>query len=107
MKQDKASRVDVIPTELLKNVGKDTQRKLFEMIGNMYRDGNFPKDQNCTNPLEKKFYRMQELQNNKSLNICFQILLNIIKNRIKTKVEEKPGEDNSVIDNKIVQEKQF
>ncbi|XP_050424191.1 craniofacial development protein 2-like [Adelges cooleyi] len=44
LKQGKATGVDDIPAELLKNVGKDTEYKLFEMIEKMYRDGNIPED---------------------------------------------------------------
>jgi hypothetical protein len=44
LKQGKAARIDNITVELLKNVGKNTEHKLFEMIEKIYRDGNIPKN---------------------------------------------------------------
>lgn len=44
LKLGKAAGVDDIPAELLKNIGKDTEYKLFEIIEKMNRDGNIPED---------------------------------------------------------------
>lgn len=44
LKQDKAPRIDDMPAELLKNIGKDTECKLLEMIEKMQRDGNILED---------------------------------------------------------------
>ncbi|XP_008184880.1 uncharacterized protein LOC103309928 [Acyrthosiphon pisum] len=70
LKQGKAAGIDNIPAELLKNVGKYTEHKLFEMIEKIYRDGNIPKD----------FTKSK-------------IILIIIKNRIRKKTEEELDED--------------
>ncbi|KAL4142182.1 hypothetical protein QTP88_004691 [Uroleucon formosanum] len=97
LKQGKAAGVDNIPAELLKNVGKDTEHKLFEMIEKMYRDGSIPKDfakskivliPKKGNSTECKNYRTMSL-----LTHASKILLIIIKNRIQKKIEKELDED--------------
>jgi len=44
LNQGKAEGVDDVPAELLKNVGKDIEYKLFEIIEKMYRDGYIPEN---------------------------------------------------------------
>lgn len=92
MKQGKEAGIDNIPAELLKNVGKDTEHKLFEMIEKMYRDGNIPKDFTKSKiVLIPKKGNSTECKNYRTINLLThvsKILLIIIKNRIRKKTEE-------------------
>jgi hypothetical protein len=86
-----------IPAELLKNVGKDTEHKLFEIIEKMYRDGNIPKDfaknkivliPKKGNSTQCKNYRTIYL-----LTHASKILHIIIKNWIQNKTKKELNEN--------------
>lgn len=93
----KATGIDDIPAEILKNLDEYTKSLLFKIINECYETGKLPKDfiksksitipkkgtsTNCTN------YRTITL-----LPHASKILLNIIKNRLKGKIEDQLGKD--------------
>jgi len=91
----KATNIDDIPSEILKNLDKHTKSLLFKIINECYETGKLPKDfiksnsikipkkgnsTNCTN------YRTITL-----LSHASKILLNTIKNRLNGKIEDQIG----------------
>ncbi|KAF0743667.1 zinc finger MYM-type protein 1-like, partial [Aphis craccivora] len=97
LKQGKAAGVDNIPAELLKNVGNDTEHKLYEMTEKMYRDGNIPKDfAKSKIVLIPKKGNSTECNNYRTISLlthASKILLIIIKNRIQMKIENELDKD--------------
>uniref|UniRef100_A0A2S2QSL5 LINE-1 reverse transcriptase n=1 Tax=Sipha flava TaxID=143950 RepID=A0A2S2QSL5_9HEMI len=97
LKQGKAAGVDNIPAELLKNVGKNTEHKLYEMTEKMYRDGNIPKDfAKSKIVLIPKKGNSTECNNYRTISLlthASKILLIIIKNRIQMKIEKELDKD--------------
>lgn len=97
LKQGKAAGVDNIPAELLKNIGNDTEHKLYEMTEKMYRDGNIPKEFAKSKivliPKKRKFHRKQQLQNNKFINTRVKDTSYHDKNRIQMKIEKELDKD--------------
>lgn len=93
----KATGIDNIPAELLKNIDDKTKSQLFEFTKDCYINGKLPNDfvKSKTITLPKKGnasdcgnYRTIALLSHTS-----KILLNIIKNRLKNKVEQNLDED--------------
>jgi len=96
-RKKKATGIDDIPPKILKNLDKLTKSLLFNIYSNCYKTGKLPNDfiksksitilkkgnaTNCTN------YKTVTL-----LLDASKILLNVIKNKLKVKIEEQQGED--------------
>ncbi|XP_022162941.1 uncharacterized protein LOC111028557 [Myzus persicae] len=111
LKQGKAAGVDNNPAEILKNVGKDTEHKLYEMTEKMNRDGNIPKDfAKSKTVLIPKKGNSTECKNYRTISLlthASKILLNIIKNRTKRRSKKSSIKINLGLDRELVQEKQF
>lgn len=97
LKQGKTVGVDDIPAELLKNVGKDTEHKLFEMIEKMYMDCNISKDFSKSKiVLIPKKGNSTECKNYRTINLLTHALKKlhiILKNRIRKKTKKELDED--------------
>lgn len=96
LKKGKAPGIDHIPSKLLKNIGKNTECKVFEVIEKIYRDGNISGDfiKSKSILILKKGNYTECLNNQRTINLSTyvsEILLIIIKNRIRKKIKDKFG----------------
>lgn len=95
-KDKKAVGVDTIPAELLQNVGKRMKEQLCMVIGDCYDKGDFPSE----------FVRSRLITFPKTSGVLYcsnyrtfsflshaKILLHVVKNRFKRKIEEYVKED--------------
>jgi len=85
--------LDDIPSEILKNLDEKTGKDLFGIIKRCYEEGSISKDftKNKTITLPKKG-NATDCSNYRTIAILShssKIILNIIKNRLKHKVEER------------------
>lgn len=107
MNWNKVKRLDGVPAELLKKL-RERYRvcKLSNMNEKMYRDGNISEDfaksktvriPNKGNSTERKSYRTISL-----LTHAPKVLLIIMKNRIKKKIEEELDEDKFCFRQRII-----
>uniref|UniRef100_A0A8D8RMY9 Craniofacial development protein 2 n=1 Tax=Cacopsylla melanoneura TaxID=428564 RepID=A0A8D8RMY9_9HEMI len=93
----KATGADGIPAEILKNMDQKTEKSLFDIITECYENGTIPLDfiQSKTITLPKKG-NATECKNYRTIALlshASKILLNIIKNRLRDKVEERLDDD--------------
>ncbi|KAI5755057.1 hypothetical protein M8J77_013699 [Diaphorina citri] len=93
----KATGLDEIPGEILKNLDEKTEEALFKIISNCYEGGTLPDDfiKSKTITLPKKG-NATDCANYRTIAIlshASKILLNITKNRLKGKIEQKIDED--------------
>lgn len=93
----KATGVDNIPAEILKNLDSNTEKLLFDVIKECYNKGTLPEDfvKSKTITLPKKG-NASDCSNYRTIALlshASKILLNIIKNRLKMKVEQNIEED--------------
>ena len=97
LKDKKATGVDDIPAELLKSLDEKTRLSLFQIISDMYEHGSLPSDftQSKTITIPKKG-NVTECSNYRTLALlshASKILLGIVKNRLKRKIDENLDED--------------
>lgn len=95
--EKKAAGIDDIPAELLKNMGEEYEEKLYKIIKECYNTGTLPPDfiKSKTITLPKKG-NATECGNYRTIALlshASKILLNIIKNRLKDKVDRHLSED--------------
>uniref|UniRef100_A0A8D9DT62 Craniofacial development protein 2 n=1 Tax=Cacopsylla melanoneura TaxID=428564 RepID=A0A8D9DT62_9HEMI len=93
----KATGVDGIPAEILKSLDDKTKKSLFKIISNAYENGSLPSDfiQSRTITIPKKG-SATECSNYRTIALlshASKILLNIIKNRLKRRIDTHLGED--------------
>uniref|UniRef100_A0A8D8Y198 Craniofacial development protein 2 n=1 Tax=Cacopsylla melanoneura TaxID=428564 RepID=A0A8D8Y198_9HEMI len=93
----KATGIDEIPGELLKNAGEEMKNCLFELIKEIYEEGEIPEDfiksKTITIPKKGNATECSNYRTIALLSHASKILLNVVKNRMKTKVEERLEED--------------
>jgi hypothetical protein len=97
MKRGKATGVDNIPIEFLKNLKEDNLTIFSNLINDIYQQGELPEDfkKSIMIPIPKK-QNSQECSNFRTLSIishASKVLLAIILKRIQEKVERYVGDD--------------
>lgn len=93
----KATGIHNIPTKIHKNIDEKTENIIFEKNKECYNEGKLPDDyvKSKTITLPKKG-NVSDCSNYRTIALLSHtsnILLNIIKNRLKTKVEQNKDED--------------
>ncbi|KAI5717312.1 hypothetical protein M8J77_003669 [Diaphorina citri] len=97
LKEKKATSNDSIPAEIIKNLGNKTDDILFNIIKECYKSGKIPEDfiKSKTITIPKKG-NATECSNYRTIAIlshASKILLNIVKNRLKSKVDQHLSDD--------------
>jgi hypothetical protein len=87
LRNKKATEIDKIPTEVLKNLENSATKKIFNVITDCYEKGNIPNDfvtSKCITLPKKRI--ASECFNYRTISILYhasKILLNVIKHRLK------------------------
>jgi len=93
----KANSVDKIPAEVLTNLDEDTKNSLFNILTESYEYDkiltNFTQNKTITLPKKRNSAVCSNYRNIALLSHPFKILLNIVKNRIKKRVDLRIDED--------------
>jgi len=86
-----------IPSEILKNLDEKTNKVLFEIIKKCYEEGSIPgdliKSKTITLPNKGSATDCSNYRTIAILSHLSKVILNIIKNRLKHKVEERHYND--------------
>lgn len=97
LSEKKATGIDEIPAEMLKCMNESTKDKMFKIVNDCYETGEIPKDfvqSKCiTIPKKGNANNCSNYRTISLLSHASKILLNIIKNRLKGKIEEQIDED--------------
>uniref|UniRef100_A0A8D8U352 Craniofacial development protein 2 n=1 Tax=Cacopsylla melanoneura TaxID=428564 RepID=A0A8D8U352_9HEMI len=97
LNEKKAAGIDDVPAEVLKCIDESTKEKLFKIISDCYETGEIPSDfvkSKCiTIPKKGNANDCSNYRTISLLSHTSKILLNIIKNRLKEKVEQHLGDD--------------
>uniref|UniRef100_A0A8D8R613 Craniofacial development protein 2 n=1 Tax=Cacopsylla melanoneura TaxID=428564 RepID=A0A8D8R613_9HEMI len=97
LKDKKSPGIDEIPAELLKNAGNKTKDCLYQVICQIYEEGNiledFTKCKICVIPKKTGTTKCNEHRTLSLLSHASKILTNIIINRIEDKIEMTLSDD--------------
>jgi hypothetical protein len=93
----KSTGFDDIPSEILKNLDEKTGENLFEIIKKCYEEDSIPKyfikSKTITLPKKGNATDCSNYRTIAILSHSSKIIMNIIKNRLKYKVEERLDKD--------------
>ena len=97
MKGNKATGIDKIPVELLKNVGGRGKGEFYNLCRKIYEEGKWPEDFTKTIliPLQKK-HNAVECRDYRTISLishAAKVILRILNRRIEGKLKGKIGED--------------
>lgn len=97
LSEKKATGVDEIPAEILKNIDDNTKDELFRILKQCYQTGILPtefiKSKCITIPKKGNASDCSNYRTISILSHTSKILLNIVKTRLKGKIESQLGDD--------------